>query len=208
MEIEIWSDFACPFCYIGEIKLKKALSELSLDEKVNIKYKSFQLNVNAKRQVGKDINELIANKYGITYDMAKQSNLNIINIAKDVGLKFNFNIIKPGNTQLAHELYKYSEKIGKQLEMAEILFSAYFVNGIDISNKEDLIKLSCSAGIEKEVFNKIINNNEFTKEVLEDQDYAIKHSINSVPFFVVDNKITISGAQSVEYFKKVLEEFK
>ncbi|QEN03926.1 DsbA family oxidoreductase [Thiospirochaeta perfilievii] len=206
MKIEVWSDFACPFCYIGETKLNRALKELNLDDEALIVYKSFQLNPNATSQKGKDLNQLISEKYGIPYEQAVASNRNIVNVAKESGLNFNFNKIQPGNTALAHELHKYSETINKDLEMAEVIFKAYFEDGIDISDKVELIKLANKVGIKEEEVEDIFNNKKFSNAVIEDQNLAISNGINSVPFFVIDNKKTISGAQSIEHFKMVLGE--
>lgn len=205
MKIEIWSDFACPYCYIGEKKLDIALDVLELQSSVEKNFRSFQLNINAKSHKGEDINSLIANKYGISYEKAKAANDNIVSVAKEVGLKFDFNSIKPGNTGLAHEVFKYSESIGKANEMAERLFAAYFEEGIDISSEKELMELAKEIGIDKKNVQEILKQNIYRDAVMNDQATARRIDINSVPFFVINDKYTVSGAQSIEYFKMVIK---
>ncbi|MBN2616882.1 MAG: DsbA family oxidoreductase [Spirochaetales bacterium] len=207
MKIEIWSDFACPFCYIGEKTLIKALKELNLESNTDIEYKSFQLNPNATTQKGKDINLLIAEKYGIPYDQAKASNNRIVNIAKQNDLNFDFDNIVPGNTGLAHELHKYSKTLNKDREITDVIFKAYFENGIDISDINQLIKLAVDTGINTEELKDVLSKRIFANEVSQDQNFALQNNITSVPFFVINDKCTISGAQTIEYFKEKLKEF-
>lgn len=205
MKIEIWSDYACPYCYIGEKKLDMALEQMKLQTPINKIFRSFQLNVNAVSHEGEDINTLIANKYGITYEKAKAANDNLISVAKEVGLKFDFINIKPGNTRLAHEVYKYCKTIGKAHILTSRLFAAYFEEGIDISSEKELLKIVKEIGIDKEAVHEVLKQNTYRDAVKNDQITAGEMDINSVPFFLIDDKYTVSGAQSVEYFKMVLK---
>lgn len=204
MKIEIWSDFACPYCYIGEKKLEKAIDELALHKDVEISFRSFQLNEKAVRQENVDLNTLISNKYGITYDQAKAANQGIIQGAKEVGLNYDFDIIKPGNTGLAHEVYKYCASLGKGQEMVDLLFSSYFEKGRDISSEEVLIDLGQRVGVAKDDLERLLSERSFMKAVKDDQKKAFELGISSVPFFIIDDKYTVSGAQSVANFKEVL----
>jgi predicted DsbA family dithiol-disulfide isomerase len=204
MKIEIWSDYACPYCYIGEKKLDIALAGLELQSPIQKKFRSFQLNPNAVSQVGVDINTLISNKYGITYEKAKAANDNIVAVAKEVGLNFDFKNIKPCNTELAHQIYKYCESIGKEQQLTKRLFAAYFEQGKDISSEEVLLGMVNELGIDKEVVREVIRQKTYKNAVLNDKITAGKMDINSVPFFLIDDKYTVSGAQSIEHFKMVL----
>lgn len=205
MKIEIWSDFACPYCYIGEKKLEKALAEIELQSSVEIKYRSFQLNVDAVSHQGEDIHGLIAKKYGIPYETAKAANENIVNVAAAVGLNFDFEQIKPGNTRLAHEVSKYSDSMGKGNEIADRLFAAYFEEGVNLSDENSLLELAEEIGLDKARVQEVLEQNRYTDNVAEDQKTARQMGINSVPFFIINDKETVSGAQSVAYFKMVLE---
>lgn len=205
MKIDIWSDFACPFCYIGEKKLDKALVELGLDGSVEIQFKSFQLNVNAVSHEGEDLNTLIANKYGLPYEQAKASNDRIVETAKEVGLKFDFDRIKPGNTGLAHEVYKYCQGLGKGPAMAEALFSAYFEQGLNISDQDQLLSLAKAIGVDPVGVQDMLEAKSYKEAVVTDQKTAASLGISSVPFFVIDDHYAVSGAQSVDHFKSLLE---
>lgn len=204
MKIEIWSDFACPYCYIGEKKLEKALDELGLHKDVEIGFRSFQLNEKAVRHENVDLNSLISKKYGISYDQAKAANQGIIQGAKEVGLNYDFDIIKPGNTGLAHEVYKYCASLGKGQEMVDLLFSGYFEKGLDISSEEVLMDLGQQVDLAKGDLERLISERTFMKAVKDDQKKAFELGISSVPFFIIDDKYTVSGAQSVANFKDVL----
>ena len=204
MKIEIWSDFACPYCYIGEKKLEKALDELGLHNDVEISFRSFQLNEKAVRHENVDLNTLISKKYGISYDQAKAANQGIIQGAKEVGLNYDFDIIKPGNTGLAHEVYKYCASLGKGQEMVDLLFSGYFEKGLDISSEEVLMDLGQQVDLARGDLERLINERTFMKAVKDDQKKAFELGISSVPFFIIDDKYTVSGAQSVANFKDVL----
>ena len=208
MKIEIWSDFACPFCYIGEKRLMKALEELNLEDQVDIEFKSFQLDVNAKSHPDKDIHQLIAEKYNISYAQAKNSNADIVQMAKEVGLDYDFDHLKPGNTRLAHEAHKFASKNGKDLEYAQWAFSSYFEKGKSLSDLDTLQKLISVIGLEPEEFMKSIEAGLFTAEVEGDQSKAHEIGINSVPTFIIDGKYAITGAQNVNYFKMAIEQIK
>ncbi len=205
MKIEIWSDFACPYCYIGEKKLEKALTEIELQSPVEIEFRSFQLNENAVSHEGEDINALIANKYNIPYEQAKAANDNIVKVAAEVGLKFDFKQIKPGNTRIAHEVLKYSNSMGKGNEIAQRLFAAYFEEGVDLSDENSLLGFAEEIGLDKAIVKDVLDQNRYTNDVAEDQNTARQMGVNSVPFFVINDKFTVSGAQSIEYFKMTLD---
>src|SRR5690242_2162223 len=113
MKVEIWFDFVCPFCYMGERKFEKALAAFEHNDEVEIIFKSFQLNMSQKDVKGKDIHQVIADKYNITYEQAKDNNDRITKAAAEVGLNYRFDILKLNNTQLAHEISKYAESVGK-----------------------------------------------------------------------------------------------
>ncbi len=208
MKIEIWSDFACPFCYIGEKRLMKALEELNLEDQVDIEFKSFQLDVNAKSHPDKDIHQLIAEKYNISYAQAKNSNADIVQMAKEIGLDYDFDQLKPGNTRLAHEAHKFASKNGKDLEYAQWAFSSYFEKGKSLSDLDTLQKLISVIGLEPEEFMKSIEAGQYTPAVENDQSKAQELGINSVPTFIIDGKYAITGAQNVNYFKMAIEQIR
>ncbi len=206
MNIEVWLDFVCPFCYIGEKKLSIALEQTGLSDKAEIRYRSFQLDVNAKRDPSRDIHQMIADKYGMPYQQAKGMNDRIVQAAGEIGLNFDLDIIKPGNTALAHQMYKYAETLGKGQETTELLFQSHFEKGVDIGSEEELISLAGQVGIDGNDLRRVFSDTLFLEEVMKDQEKAMNMGITGVPFFIFNGKQTVSGAQSIEHFEKVLKE--
>lgn len=206
MKIEVWSDFTCPFCYLGEAKLKQALAEYETEEAVELDFRSFQLNPDAKREPDKDIHALIAQKYGISYEASKANNDRIVAAAAEVGLNYDFDQLKPNHTLKAHQLAKLAAKEGKGLEMVEHLFSAYFEKGMDIGSEEALIEAAAVFGISETAVRTAWQNVEIAAEIQQDLEQARAYNISSVPFFVLNGKVGVSGAQSKAHFLMALKE--
>lgn len=205
MKVEIWSDFVCPFCYMGEKRFEKALAEFEHKDEVEIIFKSFQLDPDAKRIEGKDIHQIIAEKYGISYEQSKASNNQIVEAARELGLNYQFDILKPNNTGMAHQIAKFAQSVGKEKHLVDRYFKAYFEEGADIGDQVTLFKLAEEIGLNLDELNKNLDEGFLKTEVSKDQEQARALGINSVPFFVINNKDTVSGAQSVRHFIDVLE---
>lgn len=206
MKIEVWSDFACPFCYIGETAMYKALENLELLGSAEVVFKSYQLDENAKRQPEKDIHQIIAEKYGISYEKAKESNAQIVDMAKAIGLTFDFDNLKRGNTRKAHELFKLAEKLGKSKQVVDGLFKAYFEEGRDIGDIDELCKLGEDIGLDGNSVLKALESGNYYEAVITDQATAFQMRIQSVPCFIIDEKYLIQGAQATGYFEKAFSE--
>lgn len=207
MKIDIWSDYACPFCYLGETRLKKAIEAMG-DTDVELQYRSFQLDPNATAHPNETMNELIANKYGIPVEQAKASNDRIVQAAAESGLTYDFDKIKPNNTRRAHEVTKLAKDKGLEDAVAERLFAAYFEEGVDLNQEENLLRLSEEAGLNKDDVSKALEDGRYKDAVLSDQQQAGAMGISSVPFFVINDQYSISGAQSEAYFMQALEQIK
>ncbi|AQR94423.1 DsbA family oxidoreductase [Clostridium saccharoperbutylacetonicum] len=206
MKVEIWFDFVCPFCYMGERKFEKALAAFKHNDEVEIIFKSFQLNMSQKDVKGKDIHQVIADKYNITYEQAKDNNDRITKAAAEVGLNYRFDILKLNNTQLAHEISKYAESVGKGKELVDLYFKGYFEEGLDIGNEEKLLELAEKAGLDISDLKNQLAGESLKAKVKEDEALARKLGISSVPYFVFDNKYAVSGAQEPEQFLKALKQ--
>jgi predicted DsbA family dithiol-disulfide isomerase len=204
MKIEIWSDFVCPFCYMGETILEKALLESEHKGDVEITFRSFQLDPNAVRIADKNIYQIIAEKYGISYEQSKAANDDIVKAGRELGLNYQMDIMKPNNTAMAHEISKFAQSVGKETILAKRLFKAYFEEGADIGDKVTLLNLAAEVGLNLNELNKKLDEGFFKSEVLQDQEQARALGINSVPHFVINNKYTISGAQGINHFIQVL----
>lgn len=204
MKIEVWSDFACPFCYLGKRRLELALEEYDKKDNVEVSFRSFELDPEAKKQYDVSIHELIANKYGISVEEAKASNSQIISQAKEVGLQYNFDDIIPTNTFDAHRLTQYAKSEGKGKEITERIFKAYFEESLNLSDHEILARLAEEIGLSKEEAMEVLASDKFTEEVRQDQKAAARYAVRGVPYFLIDDKYAISGAQPTETFLQVL----
>ncbi|QOR84500.1 DsbA family oxidoreductase [Geobacillus stearothermophilus] len=205
MKIEVWSDFVCPFCYIGKRRLEQALEQFPHRENVEIVFRSFELDPNAKKETPLTIHEIIANKYGISLEEAKRANADIGRQAEAVGLTFRFETVKPTNTFDAHRLAQYAKEKGKLNDMVERLFYAYFTESKFISDRDVLLALAEAAGLDRTEAEEVLASGRYTQEVRRDEEEAAALGVRGVPFFVLNRKYAISGAQPVEVFRRALE---
>ena len=205
MKIEIWSDFVCPFCYIGKRRLEIALEKYEYKGEVELVFKSFELDPAAKKKVDGNINEIIAKKYGIPVEQAKESNNQIATQAKAIGLNYNFDDLIPTNTFDAHRIAHYAKTQGKMNELSERILKAYFVDALNISDHKVLASLAYEVGINREKALSILKSNLYSNEVRKDEEAASKLGISGVPYFIINNEYTISGAQPSELFLESLE---
>ena len=205
MQIDIWLDYMCPFCFIGEKRFLRALDLLEDEVPVEIKFHSFELNKDAERVEGIDYCERLAEKYGKSYEEAQKVVDNMVAMAKDVGLDYHFESITPCNSFVAHRLTHYAMTEGLELEMAETLFSAYLCESKDISDRETLVVAASSVGLDASLVSKVLDEGTFSHAVREDERVAARMGIHSVPFFLIDGKYGIAGAQPVEVFQKTFE---
>lgn len=205
MKIEVWSDFACPFCYIGKRRLETAIKQFPHHNNIFIEFKSFELDPSAEKKPEKNIHELLAEKYNMTVEKAREMNTTIANQATEVGLEFNFDFIQHTNTFDAHRLMKYAAKQDKEIELAESLFKAYFTDSENISEHLTLIRLAKQVGLNSEEVEEVLQTCKYTKSVRLDEELAREMGIQSVPFFVFNEKYAISGAQPTTVFSNVIE---
>ena len=203
MKIEIWSDFVCPFCYIGKRRLEIALEKYEYKGEVELVFKSFELDPAAKKKVDGNINEIIAKKYGIPVEQAKESNNQIATQAKAIGLNYNFDDLIPTNTFDAHRIAHYAKTQGKMNELSERILKAYFVDALNISDHKVLASLAYEVGINREKALSILKSNLYSNEVRKDEEAASKLGISGVPYFIINNEYTISGAQPSEMFLEI-----
>ncbi len=204
MKIEIWSDYVCPFCYIGKRRLEKALEDFPHKDKIDIEFKSFELDPNAKRDTDLTIYEILAKKYGMPVEEAKRMSAGVAKQASEVGLQFHFDTSIPTNTFDAHRLAKYAETQGKAKEVTESLLKAYFTESKHIGDKSYLKKLAVSLGMDATEVEEVLAGDAYEKDVRYDQREAKEIGVQGVPFFVLNSKYAISGAQPPEVFAEAL----
>ncbi|MEY3237632.1 MAG: dithiol-disulfide isomerase [Bacteroidota bacterium] len=213
MKIEIWSDIMCPFCYIGKRHFEKALSEMNLADTAEIEWKSFQLDPTIPKILEKvNVYQYLADAKGISFAESKQMHDNVVQSAKNVGLIYKYDNAVVANSFDAHRMIQYAKtkELGNQIE--EALFKAYFTEGKNIGDINDLLTIGVSVGINKSDLQIVLESEQFTLEVNNDISEAQKNGVRGVPFFVFDRKYAISGAQPISVFietlEKVLEESK
>lgn len=208
MKIEVWSDFVCPFCYIGKRRLESALNQFEYKDEVELIFRSFELDPNSKKKFDENIYEIIAKKYGISVEQAKASNDQIVAQAKALGLNYNFDDLIPTNTFDAHRLSHYAKTEGKANELSERILKAYFVDSLNISDHKILASLAGEVGIDSDEALKVLASDQYGAEVRKDEENASRLKISGVPYFVFNNKYAVSGAQPPELFLEVLEKVK
>lgn len=208
IKIEVWSDFVCPFCYIGKRRLETALDKFEYKDEVELVFKSYELDPLAKKKYDENINQIIAKKYGITVEQAKKSNEQIVAQAKELGLNYNFEDLIPTNTFDAHRLAHYAKSEGKMNELTERILKAYFVDSLNISEHNVLAGLAGEAGIDTQKALEVLKSDSYTSEVRKDEEDASRLKISGVPYFVINSKYSINGAQREELFFEVLEKVK
>ncbi|HBH23192.1 MAG TPA: disulfide bond formation protein DsbA [Cytophagales bacterium] len=206
MKIEIWSDIACPFCYIGKHHLEKAVEKLPENTSIDIEWKSFELDPGAAKDYKEDLYELLARKYGQPRTWAVQMSGNMAEKGKTIGLEFNFDKTVPTNTFDAHRLLKMAQAKGLGHQAEEIMFEAYFRDGKHVGRLEALADIGEEMGLDREEVIQMLNSDDFSDQVRSEEEASRKFGITGVPFFVINRKYGISGAQPVEHFEKVLQQ--
>ncbi len=211
MNIQIWSDFSCPFCYIGKHNLEQAIMLLSEDEmaQIKIQYRSFELAPDAPRFTDQTLAEVLAERYQTTVEKAKELTVNSAGMAATVGLTINNDKIIPTNTFLAHQLLHYvaNKAPSKIKACADLLFKGYFQDGINLSDIVALIEIADKLKLDLTDVKKALDDEIYVNAVRDDEAIAHRINIQSVPFFVIDNEVAIQGAQKVEDFHQFLVEY-
>lgn len=204
MKIEVWSDYVCPFCYIGKRHLEEAIEQAGLQD-VEVVYKSYELDPNSPATSEKSMAEVLSEKYNMSVEEAKAMTDNVAAQAKAVNLLYDFERMTPANTFQAHRLAKFAEAEGLGEEMTERLLRAYFIEAEKIGTFEVLLKLAEEVGLSKAQTEKMLHSEVFIDEVKQDIEEAGQIGVKGVPFFVIDRKFALSGAQPVATFVEALK---
>lgn len=205
MKIDIWSDIACPFCYIGFVQLKKAIDKFEHKNEVEVIHHSFLLDPEAPQETQETLYSVLARKKGITVKQAEQMNQQVTEYAASDGLEFHTEKAVPVSSFDGHRLIHFAAKQGMQDEMTHRLFKAYFTDGKSISDHSTLTKLAEEIGLHRSEVELFLKSDEMSNEVQEDLNIAVLYGIRGVPFVVVNDKYTLSGAQGEEIFLKALK---
>ena len=205
MQVEIWSDILCPWCYIGKREFENALAEFKNKDKVEITWKSFELDPAAQKDYPGDLYDLLSSKYNISVDKAKQMTAALVARANSIGLQYNMDTAKATNSFDAHRLIHLAMKHGLQEKVIESLSSAYLIEGLHIGSRETLTKIGLDAGLKASDIQAMFESNKFADDVRKDEYEAQNLQVRGVPFFLIDRKYSLSGAQPQVVFGEALE---
>ncbi|MGH1548685.1 DsbA family oxidoreductase [Leifsonia poae] len=209
IKIDIWSDIACPWCYIGKRKFEAGsglFAGAGEGRDVEVEYHSFELSPDTPVDFdGSEIDFLSGHK-GIPAAQVEQMLKRVTGIASSVGLEYDYDNLQHTNTVKAHELLHFAKAHGKQLELSERLFRAYFVEGRHVGRTSDLADLAAEIGLDRAEALAALESSQYLADVRADQATAAEYGINGVPFFVIDGKYGVSGAQDAQTFARVLEQ--
>ncbi|MDF2513900.1 MAG: putative dithiol-disulfide isomerase involved in polyketide biosynthesis [Herbinix sp.] len=204
MKVEIWFDFVCPFCYLGDTKFEKALAEFEHKAEVELVFRSFRLNMANEDTKGKDIHQVVAEKYHISYEQSKANNERIAEAGREVGLNYNFDAMKLNDTEFAHQIMQYAKRFQKDHALIKRYFKAYFEEGMDIGSQEALLQIAGELGLDISELNRELASGVLKTEIQKDEAAARKYGIDTIPHFIIDGKYAVTGAQNVEYFLAAL----
>lgn len=206
MNITIWSDFMCPFCYIGEAHLDEALKDFEHADEVKIEYKSFLLSPEAKHNPDKDYYETFAEMKGMPVGQARGMFGNVVNMAKEAGLVIDYDKAKFASTIPAHHAFQYAKEQGKGNEFFKRFYAAHFTEGELLSDTDTIARLAKEIGLDEEGIRESTANGEYTDKVNIDVHEAGQIGVQGVPFYVFNNKYAVSGAQPAAQFKQILDQ--
>jgi predicted DsbA family dithiol-disulfide isomerase len=198
VHVEIWSDIACPWCYVGKRRFEAALAEFEHRDDVTVTWRSFELDPGAPAEREGERAAHLASKYGVSVERAREMEDQMTQVAAGDGLDFRFDRARSGNTFDAHRLVHLAAAHGKQDAMKERLLRAYLTEGELISDHATLARLASEAGLPEDEVREVLATDQYASEVREDENTAHGLGITAVPFFVVDRSMGASGAQPPE----------
>ena len=204
MRVEIWSDIACPFCYIGKRSFDEALARFEHADDVEVIWRSYQLGPGMPKEISGDIYDVLAAKYGGTREQAREMNGRVAAAAEAVGLDCDFDSIQPTNTLDAHRLVQLATAAGRQGEAEELLFEAYFRDGLNVSHASVLERISAVLGLDRGDVAELLEGDGFSQQVADEQEQANELGISAVPTFVFDRTSAVQGAQSSDLLLEAL----
>jgi predicted DsbA family dithiol-disulfide isomerase len=207
MKVEIFSDVVCPWCAVGKRRFEAALSRFEHADDIDVVWRAYELDPSAPARRDGDYLDRLARKYGMSRDQAATATARLTTTAAAEGLDFHFEHVQPGNTFNAHRLLHYAREAGPGLQDAlkERLFLAYFTEGAPVGDTDTLVRLAGEVGLDTRECAEILEGDRYTDEVRADEREALDLGVNGVPFFVVDGKFGIPGAQDADTILNVLE---
>jgi predicted DsbA family dithiol-disulfide isomerase len=204
MHVEIWSDIACPWCYVGKRRFEAALAAFEHRDEVTVTWRSFELDPSAQRERDVDSATHLAEKYGMTREQARASQQRVADVAAGDGLDMRFDLARGGNTFDGHRLVHLAEAHGMQEAMTERLMRAYFTEGELIGDIVTLARLALEVGLPRDEVADVLGGDRYAAEVRDDERTAASLGIHAVPFIAVDRRIGAAGARPPEALRELL----
>lgn len=202
MKVDIWSDVQCPWCFIGKRKFEAAVKQFG--EPIEVEFHSFLLNPEAEVEFPGTTADYLSQKMGLPLEKVAEMHERVSSIAASVGLNYDFVNQIQTNTSKAHELLHFAKTVGKQVELKERLMAAHFEEGKHVGRIEELADLAAEVGIDRAAAVDALESGRYANAVAADIDQARAYGITGVPFFVIDGKFGLSGAQDSSTFLEVL----
>ncbi len=206
MDVEIWSDIACPWCYVGKRRFETALAQFEHADEVRVTWRSFELDPTAPREREGDLAARLAEKYGMTLEQAQASQRQLTEVAAGEGLDFRFDIARSGLTFDGHRMIHLAAEHGLQDAMKERLMRAYFGEGELVGDDETLVRLATEVGLPEPEVRATVSGDRYAGAVREDEQAAQRLGISAVPTFVVDRALGASGAHPPEQLLDLLRQ--
>ena len=204
MKVDIWSDIRCPFCYIGKRKFENAMEQFPQRDDVEIEWHAFELDPRMKTDTKANVYDYLAKRKNISHESSVRLHEQVVEMANESGLTYNFDTTVIANSFDAHRLIQLAKQQGLGDAAEERLFKAYFTEGKDISDHLTLIVLGDEIGLDGKRIKQMLDNEEFADEVRYEERQAQELGINGVPFFLFNDKYAISGAQPPKVFLDAL----
>jgi predicted DsbA family dithiol-disulfide isomerase len=205
MTVDVWSDVVCPWCFVGKRRLEAALATLPWRDAVDVRWHAFELDPAAPAKAEGTYAERLARKYRMPVAGAQQMIDRMTEAGRDDGIAFDFGRAQPGNTFDAHRLLQQAAHERRQDALQERLFRAYFSEGAAVSDRETLLRLAGEAGLDGERARAVLYGDAWGEAVRADERQAAALEVRGVPFFVLDGRYGVSGAQPVELLRQALE---
>ncbi|PVW06544.1 disulfide bond formation protein DsbA [Microbacterium sp. Gd 4-13] len=206
IKIDVWSDIACPWCYIGKRNLESGLAAASTDDDapvVEVVFHSYELAPDTPVDFDGGETDYLAHHKGIPAEQAREMLDRVTGVAAAAGLEYRFDTLKHTNTVKAHQLLHFAKAEGRQPDLTERLMSAYFTEGRHLGRDDVLVALAADAGLDPDAARDALVSERYLDDVRADQAQAQAYGITGVPFFVIDGKYGVSGAQPAEAFAQI-----
>ncbi len=205
MRIDVWSDVVCPWCYLGKRRLDLAIADHPRRGELEVYLHSYELDPQAPARDDRPMTELISKKYGISPERAAAGQAELTALAAELGVEYRLDLTRRANTFDAHRLLQLARARDRQEALAERLFAAYFTEGRDIADHAELTSIGVAAGLDAEEAALLLGSTEFGEHVRRDEQAASELGVTGVPFFLFAMKYAVSGAQSPEILRRILD---